>query len=223
MKRKRSSRDREGSDPGRIRENMAGIDMHLAAARKGDGKAREQLFEVCRQYLLMIANQELDEELRRKVGASDIVHDTLVTAQQGFRRFKGTCEAEMLQWVRQILVRKLANAWRYYGQTLKRDIHREQSIADLGNSMGGALLDPTPTPESRAMAQERAGMVMEVMDRLPAHYQQLLRLRSFERRTFQEIGEQLGISSEAARKAWGRAVQRFRREWNRDFEEPRPE
>jgi RNA polymerase sigma-70 factor (ECF subfamily) len=121
----------------------------------------------------------------------------------------------MLRWVRQILIRKLTNAWRYYGRTAKRDIHREQALPERdGPSRESHILDQNPTPETQLIACERAQMVAQIMERLPSHYQQLIRLRSFERRSFQEIGEALHTSTEAARKAWGRAIERFRREWN---------
>ncbi len=190
------------------------IARRIAAARDGDSAARAILFDACRQYLLMIANQELDEELRRKIGPSDIVQETLVTAQRGFRRFKGDSEEEMRRWLRRILRRKLANAWRYYGKTAKRDIRREQSLPELPLPGGSdALCDPAPTPVSTAISDEQARLVKSVMQHLPEHYQMLIGMRSFERRSFQEIGMQMDISADAARKAWGRAIARFVREW----------
>ena len=42
------------------------------------------LLEGCRQYLLLVANEELDSELTAKSGASDMVQETFLRAQHNF-------------------------------------------------------------------------------------------------------------------------------------------
>jgi len=186
----------------------------IAQARAGSPMAISQLTEACRGDLLMIANVELDADLRRKIGASDIVQDALLTAQEGFARFDGTSNVELRRWVRQILINKIANACRFYRQTACRDIHREEASVEItGADERKGLIDPNPTPSQVAQAKERARAVGRIVSRLPQRYQQLINLRSFENRSFAEIGQQMNISAEAARKAWYRAIECFRREW----------
>ena len=44
------------------------------------------------------------------------------------------------------------------------------------------------------------------LEQLPEHYQQVIRWRSWERLSFEEIARRTGRSAEAARKLWTRAV-----------------
>jgi RNA polymerase sigma-70 factor, ECF subfamily len=61
--------------------------QYLPAARAGSREALGQALEICRGYLLRVANQGLDAELRAKGGASDLVQETFLEAQRDFGRF----------------------------------------------------------------------------------------------------------------------------------------
>ena len=49
------------------------MDVWITAARNGSSNALGQLLESCRQYLLLVANQELNPNIQAKVGASELV------------------------------------------------------------------------------------------------------------------------------------------------------
>src|SRR5262249_18371673 len=100
----------------------------LARARAGDGEALGRLLDGCRGYLLLIARQELDADLQAKGGASDLVQDTFVDAQRDFIRFVGGDEAELLAWLRRILLNNLANFTRGFRETEKRKVALEVPI-----------------------------------------------------------------------------------------------
>ena len=55
-----------------------------------------------RHYLLRIAEQELDPDLRAKGGASDLVQLTFLEAQRDFARFHGDTAAELRAWLRRL-------------------------------------------------------------------------------------------------------------------------
>ena len=97
-------------------------DKLLRLAREGDHDGLGQLFGAYRNYLKMLARLQIHSELRTKADASDIVQDTLMEAHRGFQAFRGTTEAELLQWLRGILATRLANLTpRFYG-TKQRDL-----------------------------------------------------------------------------------------------------
>ena len=74
-----------------VSEDIASIEREIgqliAAARGGSASALGQLLEGCRKYLLLVANESLDSDLRPKGGASDLVQETFVQAQRIFERF----------------------------------------------------------------------------------------------------------------------------------------
>jgi len=186
----------------------------LTAARAGSRAALGEALEACRAYLLKIAEQDLDPALRPKGGASDLVQQTFLEAQRDFARFTGGSEQELLAWLRQLLRNNLANFARDYRQTGKRRIDREVALDTPDSSGGPAGQVPTDStsPSGHAAADEQADMVRRTVERLPEDYRRVLTLRYQEGRSFDEIAQLLGRSSNAARKLWSRAVERLEEE-----------
>jgi RNA polymerase sigma-70 factor (ECF subfamily) len=188
--------------------------QRLSAARAGSREALGQALEACRGYLLLIARRELGPEFQAKAGASDLVQATLVDAVRDFAQFQGLTEAELLQWLRRLLLNNLADFVRHYRGTNKRQIDREVSL-EGGNSSaerGGGLAGPLPSPSEAVMAREQAEALRRVLDRLPEDYRRVLVWRYQEERSLNEIGSLLGLTPNAARKLLLRAVERVNRE-----------
>jgi hypothetical protein len=62
----------------------------LGAVRSGSNTALGAVFEECRNYLLLVANQELGPSIQAKVGAADLVQETLLQAQMILDGFEAT-------------------------------------------------------------------------------------------------------------------------------------
>jgi RNA polymerase sigma-70 factor, ECF subfamily len=196
-------------------ESAQGAGPLLAAARAGSREALGQALETCRNYLLLVAGQQLDPDLHAKGGASDLVQETFLEAQRDFARFQGTSEQELLAWLRQILVNNVANFTRRYRGTGKRAVGREVGLraGDSAGAPGLALPDPLLTPSSQAVEREQAQALQNALQRLRDEYRQAIVLRYLEGRSFEEIGRLLNRSPDAARKLWSRAMERLRQEW----------
>lgn len=166
------------------------------------------------RYLLAIAEGELAGDLRAKVGASDLVQETMLEAHQALDQFRGSTEAELRAWLRQILLSRLAHAGRRYRTAACRSIRGEVSLDDHGGEALAAWnlpADATP-PVERVLRDADAAKLRRALGRLPETYRQCLVLRSFDDLPFAEVGAALGISSEAARKLWSRAIVALKRE-----------
>jgi RNA polymerase sigma-70 factor (ECF subfamily) len=185
----------------------------LPAARAGSREALGQALEACRRYLLQIAQQELDAELRAKAGASDLVQETFLEAHRDFAQFQGSSEAELLAWLRQLLRHRVGKLARHY-HTSKRRVGREVAL-DAGNSSAdpaGGLPAAVPSPSGLVMEQEQDQALQEALARLPDDYRRVIIWRYQEDRSFEEIGRFLQRSPEAARKLWARAIERLQEE-----------
>ncbi len=188
------------------------LDTLLAAARKGSDAALGQLLDRCRDYLLFVAGRELGDDLQGKLGASDLVQETFVQAQQAFERFQGESESEMLAWLRRMLLNQVLMARRRYSQTLKREVSREVSYEH--DSQARAVVAALPaeglSPATALGLDEEAVAVEESIRELPEEYQQVILLRNWEELTFDEIGQRIGRSADAARKLWVRALRQLK-------------
>jgi RNA polymerase sigma-70 factor (ECF subfamily) len=187
----------------------------LASARAGSAEALGQALEACRGYLLAIAQRQLEPELQAKGGASDLVQETFLKAHQHFDRFHGNAEAELLMWLRRLLLNNLVDFRRLYYETEKRQAGREVELeaGDSSGPRGGGLAGAEPTPSNLAMEHEKAQLLTRTLERLPADYRQVLILRYQEERSFEEIAGLMHRSVNAVRKLWARAVERLQDEW----------
>jgi RNA polymerase sigma-70 factor (ECF subfamily) len=61
----------------------------LTRARNGDSAALDRLFEMCRNYVGLVARAHVESRLQAKVDASDLVQQTLLEAYRDFGRFHG--------------------------------------------------------------------------------------------------------------------------------------
>jgi RNA polymerase sigma-70 factor (ECF subfamily) len=189
------------------------VGQWIVQAREGDVEAWGALAERCRGYLLLVANRELQPGLKVKVGASDLVQDTLLQAQQALTRFEGQSEAELLAWTRQILKNKLLQHARRYQAGTGRDLARERSLAnDLQGVEGERLVDRGVTPRAWAILDEETRELFTAIARLPEHYRQVIQLRRFEELTFPQIAAAMDSTEEAVRRLYARAIDRLRRE-----------
>jgi len=186
----------------------------IDAARAGSRDALGKSLEACRRYLLGIARNEMAPRLQGKGGASDIVQETFLEAQRSFGHFHGTSQEELRAWLRQLLHHRVAKFGRRYRTTQKRNLERERGLPadDLLQQMDSARLAVLTTPSGLLMADEQAAELREALARLPQEYQQVIALRFGERCSFEEIGQRMQRTANAARLLWLRSIERVKRE-----------
>ena len=177
---------------------------------RGCSESANTLFNQCRGYLLVIANQRLDDQLRAKLGGSDVVQQTLMHAHRDLNGFRGRSEGEFLAWLQRILLNEIARANRDYHATAKRDVSREIPLGQQnGSHLGGSWLPAdVETPSKYAMASEQDALLQQALARLAPHYQRVIELRNRDLLSFGQIGERMAMSEEGARRLWTRAIER---------------
>ncbi|MEM8680733.1 MAG: sigma-70 family RNA polymerase sigma factor [Planctomycetota bacterium] len=200
-------------------EQIRDLTPHLAeafeelseSAAGGDVAARREMIAASRDYLLFIANQQMDAEVRPRFAPSDMVQNAMAQAVEKFAEFRGGNQRALLGWLRQILLNQIKDAIKH-AHAGKRDVNREKT---LDPSEGGVRLearDADLTPASEAIAREEARQLREALVRLSPDYQQVLKLRNGERLSFADIASRMDRSETAVKKLWGRAIEALKRE-----------
>ena len=186
----------------------------VADARGGSPAALGHVLEFCRQYLLLVANRELDGELQGKEGASDLVQETFLEAHRDLRSFTARLQAEVLAWLRRILLNNLSNARRRYVESGKRQIARERHARRIrARGRTQTVAGPRHVLSQRpGRRQEESAALDRALARLPADYHEVILLRHQQGLTFAEIGQLMDRSAEASRKLWSRAICQLRDE-----------
>jgi RNA polymerase sigma-70 factor (ECF subfamily) len=183
----------------------------MAEAREGSRESLGRMLEACRTYLMLVASEELQSDLRAKLGPSDIVQETFVTAQLAFPRFTGDTMEELLAWLRQILLNKIAEVRRRYYRSQSRALAREanNSIGMDADQMAMEQVGHGPTPHGKLVSIEAAEQISLAIIQLSPDYQQVIRLRNWQMLPFEEIGLAMSRSPGAARALWMRALQQL--------------
>jgi RNA polymerase sigma-70 factor (ECF subfamily) len=188
----------------------------LAALKAGDTTAAADGLGRYRDWLRLLARLQLEGRFQAKFDASDVAQQALMEACKALPQFRGSTEAELLAWLRQVLAHALAHEVRRYRGTQARDIDRERSLendlAATSQRLNDLLVAPGPSP-SRAAEQHEQGLVLaDVLARLPADYRDVIVLRNLEGLSHEETARRLGRSPGAVRMLWVRALARLRRE-----------
>ena len=202
-----------------IRDSRLGATLSFLQRLTGSNAALGKLLEESRNYLLLIANRQLGEGVREKLGASDFVQETFAEASN-LRSLRG----EVIPGVAGV-------AGAHFGvQDRTGDTtfcwHRKAGYAagDFArNSFPGRV---APGPARLGIAIGRAGgklaALQTALERLPPDYRLAIEVRSFAQRPFAELAAKLGRSAEAARRLWLRAVVRLKSELAPKDHEQRP-
>lgn len=191
---------------------MADTERWIQEARAGDGAVLGQLLEAYRGYLRLLARVEIGRRLQGKVDASDVVQETYLDAHRQFPNFRGESEAQLLNWLREILAGTLANVVRRYFGTQARDVRLELNagLDQSSQALGQILVDPHSSPSQGAIRGEQALLVAGALARLPDDYQTVLVLRHLEGLPFAQVAERMGRSVDSVEKLWLRGLARLR-------------
>lgn len=180
----------------------ASFDQELAAARDGSPDHLAPLLEKYRPYLLAIAMAELPAQLGGKVGASDLVQETILRGYQHFGGFEGHSPEQLTAWLRSILLNYLHNVINAYGSE-KRDVSREQPADSQIVEVGLA------SPIQWLVSKEQKELFTRALSRLPEELCRVIQMRHQENLSFAEIGRRLVKSEDTARRLWARAVRQL--------------
>jgi RNA polymerase sigma-70 factor (ECF subfamily) len=192
-------------DPGRL----------LRLAQAGDGPARGELLEHYRNYLTLLARVQIGRRLQGKVDACDLVQETFLKAHQHFAQLRGSTEAELLAWLRQILLTQLVNLVRHYHGCQGRDIRLERDLAaeleQSSRDLDVALFAKQSSPSQQAARRERAVLLADALAELPEAYREVIVLRHLQGLPFAEVALRLSRTQDSVDKLWVRALARLRR------------
>ena len=175
------------------------------AARAGCDDALSEIISRLHGYLLLIANGQMHDCVQAKFGASDIVQNSLLEAHVGIHQFKGSTEAEMRAWLKQIVLHNLADEGRRYTNTQSRSVHRERSLEVMTSPLG-----TRSSGISKAMDGEYQKLKLaKAVSCLSARQQRVVEGRHRFGYSFKEIAMQVGIEEGSARRIWSQALEQL--------------
>ena len=178
-----------------------------------DGPPPARPLELYREYLHLLARLQIDPRLRGKLDPSDVVQEALLRAHERWDQFRGTTDAELATWLRQILANQLAEALRRFTRQ-KRDVGLEQSLtaaveessARLERWLAGEEL----APADRSVRDERLLRMSEALAALPEDQRAAVEMRYLQGLTVSRIGELMGRTEASVAGLLRRGLDRLR-------------
>ena len=177
------------------------------------GRGAAARLEACRDYLLLVAEKRLGTDVRAKAGASDLVQDTSSRPGAILASFAETRAVNFAIGCGE----SSSTTWAASPPSTAipaRETFTAKSVTRAA-STGGQHFEvavSTASPHARMMARAGPGPAPAI-EKLPDDYRRAITLRLDQSLTFQQIGQELGRSEEAARKIWVRAMECLRRDW----------
>src|SRR5262249_49649028 len=102
----------------------------LAQARARDQAAFNRLFEHYRPFLLRMVELRLDDRVRRRVDASDVVQETQLEALRRFRAYLESPDVPFRLWLRQLAAERMGKLRRFHLHAARRSTAREVRPTD---------------------------------------------------------------------------------------------
>ncbi len=189
----------------------------LDLARSGDEGATGRLLERHRDALRRMADMRLDNRIRQRVDASDIVQEALIEVSRRLPQYLENPVMPFHLWTRQIMTDRLIDAHRRHRVSKKRSVDLEQApvvAANLDHStiqFGPQLTDDQLTPAANAIQQEMQRQFVAAVDELDEQDREIIVMRHFEQLSNQEVAQILDLSEPAASMRYLRAFRRLRK------------
>lgn len=179
----------------------------LRTAAGGDQAAFAALYGRNRAVLHAIVRSRLPRYFRTRLDSEDLLQSAFLTAFHKLPTFVYDGDDSFRAWLTAILVNKLTDKIKYHSRE-RRAIQRE-----AGDSGYQKMLDDAPdhrdSPSVILAAAESQAMVLAAIGRLSESDQELICLRHFDRLSWKEIADQIGISETQVRRRGFDAVERL--------------
>lgn len=202
----------EGAQPGTPRD--AHSEELLVRFADGDDSALGELIEREAPRILRRVDARLPRQLKRRVGASDILQLTAVDLLSVRKRFRNQGVPAFRNMVLTIANLNVAKTIEREGAQ-KRDVRREKAKRHNATESQGDTVDRVigsrqQTPSEILQQKEKADALKNCFAALKPADQEVIQLIDYEEVGYEAVASRLGISREAARQRHHRAIQNLR-------------
>src|SRR4051812_31696523 len=187
----------------------------LAQAKAGDAAAVNRLLDRHREAVRRMIDLRMDQMVRRRVDASDIVQEVLIEANRRLDEYLKNPTMPFHLWLRHMAQDRLIDAHRRHRRAARRSIDREQPLAvgpvdQSTYDLAAAIKDPELTPAAAATWNELQRRFQAAIDQLDEQDREVVLMRHFEYLSNSEVAAALGLSEPAAGMRYMRAMRRLR-------------
>ncbi|MBI5852909.1 MAG: sigma-70 family RNA polymerase sigma factor [Planctomycetes bacterium] len=183
-------------------------DRLFARWQAGDDAALTELLRLELPWLRGHVAERLGPRLRAKDETQDHVQDALVEFLRDAPRFRVESRAQLRALLSRVVENNLRDKDDWY-RARRRAMHRESPLPTETVLQLGVAQPTQTTPSAAASSSEWSAWVRLALEFLDPDDRRILVLREWDDRSFVEIGEMFGMTPNAVRMRWTRAVGRL--------------
>jgi RNA polymerase sigma-70 factor, ECF subfamily len=190
--------------------------VHVQRAANGDQAAWRELLAPHRARLRRMVALRLDQRLRGRIDASDVLQEAFLQAAIALPRFIERPELPVFLWLRWLTGMTLQLVHRQHLGVQRRDAGREVQLLDrpwpeaTSAALAAQLLGRDTRPSVAAIRAERQRRLQEALNAMDPMDREVLTLRHFEELTNAEVARELRLGESAASKRYIRALHRLK-------------
>ena len=187
----------------------------MQRAIDGDSTALGQLFETYEPRLRRMVAFRLDERLRGRIDAADVVQECFANLLTKLDVFLGKEDMSLFVWLHLEMGKHLHTIHRRHLTAQARDVRAEVPLVVHGApgassfALASAILNHR-TPSRVAMKDEQRRRLLEAVEGMKALDREILMLRSFEQLSNREVAQLLELTESGATLRYVRALERLR-------------
>jgi RNA polymerase sigma-70 factor (ECF subfamily) len=183
----------------------------LDQAAQGDRQAFDRLFQHHRKSIRHLITLRLDERLKTRLDASDIVQETQMVAFRRFQEFMDRRPMPFRLWLRKLAQQQVYHAQRNHINRRRRSLLREEGPLNRSSMLvARGLLTDRSTPIDKLARRELQRRVAGAVAALADRDREIVVMRNAEGLTFEEIAQVLDIEAPTVRQRYGRALFKLR-------------
>lgn len=174
---------------------------------QGEKQALGELLTHHLDWITDYVHRRIGAKLRGRAETMDLVQNSMLDFLNYGPRFEVSDESAFRGLLARVAENNIRDQQRHFGRK-KRDAERTQNAGS--NSI--LQLDGGKTvtrPSQHAQRDESVAMVRVALELLDPQDRQIVLLREFEERPFAEVGKLMGLTEDAARMRFGRALPRL--------------
>ena len=185
-----------------------------------------ELLNAHRARLRITVDLRMQEQLRARVDASDVIQEAFMDATRRLPEYLENPAVPFFIWLRTLTTQRLAMAHRHHLGTKARDARREtpmfsQPLPDATSIvLLAALIGQFDSPSSVAVHAEQKRILETALAELEPIDHEILILRHFEEMTNSEVAAALDLKPSAAANRYLRALERLKQALHRVTEHP---
>lgn len=178
-------------------------------------------FDRHRDRLKRLVEFRMDQKLRRRLDASDVLQEAFLDLAKRLNEFPHKGMSTFV-WFRLVTLERLTTLYRTHVGAKMRDVRRDISLQERFDSdetrsrIADGLVDQLTSVHNRAIAREQSQRLKEVLESMPLMDREIIAMRIFEDLSNKEIAEVLEISKHAASRRFLSAIERLRLEIQED-------